>query len=169
MKAIYHTLNLCNIDVTHKCLIAEVWCPVSDLDSIQFALRRGTVGRSLFFWVFLLLSSAQQETPGLNPDRIQVLIHHFLFCFTRRGAAPQCRPSLIGCRPNKLHLLLTRQTSSPQASRTSLTPMALGTTEKSIQVTYPCAYFHAALLFECISASNNVCKHTRVDGGFCVD
>lgn len=43
MKAIYHTLNLCNIDVTQKCLIAEVWCPVTDLDSIQFALRRGTV------------------------------------------------------------------------------------------------------------------------------
>ncbi|KAJ8344741.1 hypothetical protein SKAU_G00289340 [Synaphobranchus kaupii] len=42
MKAIYHTLNLCNIDVTQKCLIAEVWCPVSDLDSIQFGLRRGT-------------------------------------------------------------------------------------------------------------------------------
>lgn len=45
MKAIYHTLNLCNIDVTQKCLIAEVWCPVSDLDSIQFALRRGTVSQ----------------------------------------------------------------------------------------------------------------------------
>nr|XP_020463069.1 V-type proton ATPase 116 kDa subunit a-like isoform X3 [Monopterus albus] len=42
MKAIYHTLNLCNIDVTQKCLIAEAWCPVADLDSIQFALRRGT-------------------------------------------------------------------------------------------------------------------------------
>uniref|UniRef100_UPI00359018C4 V-type proton ATPase 116 kDa subunit a 1-like isoform X6 n=1 Tax=Myxine glutinosa TaxID=7769 RepID=UPI00359018C4 len=42
MKAIYHTLNLCNIDVTQKCLIAEVWCPVADMDSIQFALRRGT-------------------------------------------------------------------------------------------------------------------------------
>lgn len=45
MKAIYHTLNLCNIDVTQKCLIAEVWCPVSDLESIQFALRRGTVSQ----------------------------------------------------------------------------------------------------------------------------
>ncbi|XP_014314326.1 V-type proton ATPase 116 kDa subunit a isoform X4 [Myotis lucifugus] len=42
MKAIYHTLNMCNIDVTQKCLIAEVWCPVTELDSIQFALRRGT-------------------------------------------------------------------------------------------------------------------------------
>ncbi|KAG7226557.1 hypothetical protein INR49_003714 [Caranx melampygus] len=48
MKAIYHTLNLCNIDVTQKCLIAEVWCPVSDLDSIQFALRRGTVREKRF-------------------------------------------------------------------------------------------------------------------------
>ena len=34
MKAIYHTLNLCNIDVTQKCLIAEVWCPVTDLDTL---------------------------------------------------------------------------------------------------------------------------------------
>ncbi|XP_056672712.1 V-type proton ATPase 116 kDa subunit a 1 isoform X6 [Monodelphis domestica] len=42
MKAIYHTLNMCNIDVTQKCLIAEVWCPVTELDSVQFALRRGT-------------------------------------------------------------------------------------------------------------------------------
>lgn len=47
MKAIYHTLNLCNIDVTQKCLIAEIWCPLSDLDSIQLALRRGTVRKRL--------------------------------------------------------------------------------------------------------------------------
>lgn len=52
MKAIYHTLNLCNIDVTQKCLIAEVWCPVSDLDSIQFALRRGTVWMQTLIGVY---------------------------------------------------------------------------------------------------------------------
>lgn len=55
MKAIYHTLNLCNIDVTQKCLIAEVWCPVSDLDSIQFALRRGTVSSLFLFCAFLCI------------------------------------------------------------------------------------------------------------------
>uniref|UniRef100_A0A5S6QLM2 V-type proton ATPase subunit a n=1 Tax=Trichuris muris TaxID=70415 RepID=A0A5S6QLM2_TRIMR len=42
IKAIYHTLNLFNLDVTQKCLIAECWCPVSDLDKIQLALKRGS-------------------------------------------------------------------------------------------------------------------------------
>ena len=31
-----------NIDVTEKCLIAECWAPVIELDSIQKALQRGT-------------------------------------------------------------------------------------------------------------------------------
>ncbi|EDO42481.1 predicted protein [Nematostella vectensis] len=42
IKAIYHTMNMFNLDVTQKCLIAECWCPVADLDRIQAALRRGT-------------------------------------------------------------------------------------------------------------------------------
>jgi len=43
IKAIYHTMNLFNLDVTQKCLIAECWCPVSDLDRIHMALKRGSV------------------------------------------------------------------------------------------------------------------------------
>jgi V-type H+-transporting ATPase subunit a len=42
IKAIYHTLNMFNLDVTQKCLIAECWCPVGDLSKIQQALKAGT-------------------------------------------------------------------------------------------------------------------------------
>lgn len=45
IKAIYHTLDMFNIDVTQKCLIAEGWCPVSELSNIQRALKVGTVSR----------------------------------------------------------------------------------------------------------------------------
>lgn len=44
MKAIYLVLNQCSLDVTEKCLIAEVWCPVRDLTQVQDALRQGSVG-----------------------------------------------------------------------------------------------------------------------------
>uniref|UniRef100_A0A8D3C8K3 V-type proton ATPase subunit a n=1 Tax=Scophthalmus maximus TaxID=52904 RepID=A0A8D3C8K3_SCOMX len=42
MKAIFHILNLCSFDVTNKCLIAEVWCPVSDLANLRGALEKGS-------------------------------------------------------------------------------------------------------------------------------
>lgn len=47
MKAIYLILNQCSFDVTEKCLIAEVWCPVRDLTQVQDALRQGSVGCSV--------------------------------------------------------------------------------------------------------------------------
>lgn len=42
IKSIYHVLNLFSFDVTKKCLIAECWVPVADIESIKEALRRGT-------------------------------------------------------------------------------------------------------------------------------
>jgi V-type H+-transporting ATPase subunit a len=42
IKSIYHALNMFNLDVTQRCLIAECWCPVEDLDQIQQALTTGT-------------------------------------------------------------------------------------------------------------------------------
>lgn len=43
MKAIYYTLNLCNIDITQKLIVAEIWCPVSDLTLVHNALIKGSV------------------------------------------------------------------------------------------------------------------------------
>ena len=43
MKAIYHAMNMFNLDITQRCLIAECWCPVKDIPEVQAALARGTV------------------------------------------------------------------------------------------------------------------------------
>jgi len=42
IKAIYHTLDMFNYDVTQKCLIAECWCAVNDLPKIRYALQAAT-------------------------------------------------------------------------------------------------------------------------------
>ncbi|KAI6183007.1 V-type proton ATPase subunit a [Aphelenchoides bicaudatus] len=42
IKAIYHTLNLFNVDKTKKYIIAECWCPVADLEQVRLALDRGS-------------------------------------------------------------------------------------------------------------------------------
>uniref|UniRef100_A0A673LDP3 V-type proton ATPase subunit a n=1 Tax=Sinocyclocheilus rhinocerous TaxID=307959 RepID=A0A673LDP3_9TELE len=46
-KAVQTVLNLCSPSVTDKCLIAEAWCPVSQLPALQSALREGGSGSSV--------------------------------------------------------------------------------------------------------------------------
>ncbi|KAK2570230.1 V-type proton ATPase 116 kDa subunit a 1, partial [Acropora cervicornis] len=66
IKAIYHTMNMFNLDVTQKCLIAECWCPVSDLDRIQQALRRGTEHSGAAIPSILNRMATRQEPPTFN-------------------------------------------------------------------------------------------------------
>lgn len=47
MKAIYYILNQCSFDVTNKCLIAEVWCPVNDIPTLRRSLEEGSVRKLL--------------------------------------------------------------------------------------------------------------------------
>lgn len=43
MKAVYLALNQCSVSSTHKCLIAEVWCAVRDLPTLQQVLQASSV------------------------------------------------------------------------------------------------------------------------------
>lgn len=52
MKAIYHTLNLFNMDVTKKCLIGECWIPIKDLSFIRHTLAEGSVRSSMSYMLY---------------------------------------------------------------------------------------------------------------------
>ena len=54
MKAIYHTLNFFNMDVTKKCLIGECWVSNKDIPIVQKALSDGSV--SPIFTVLTLVT-----------------------------------------------------------------------------------------------------------------
>lgn len=59
MKAIYYILNQCSFDVTNKCLIAEVWCPVNDIPTLRRALEDGSVSGAYIHIIFGTTNQAE--------------------------------------------------------------------------------------------------------------
>ncbi|KAM6953862.1 V-type proton ATPase 116 kDa subunit a 1 [Aplochiton taeniatus] len=66
MKAIYFTLNLCDIDITQKLIVAEIWCPASDLLSVQNALIKGSEQSGSTLCPVLNRIPTQQTPPTFN-------------------------------------------------------------------------------------------------------
>lgn len=66
MKAIYHTLNMFNLDVTKKCLIAECWVPVKDLPGVQKALADGSRVSGSSIPSFLNVIETTEAPPTFN-------------------------------------------------------------------------------------------------------
>ncbi|XP_053444373.1 V-type proton ATPase 116 kDa subunit a 2 isoform X2 [Nycticebus coucang] len=65
MKAIYHMLNMCSIDVTNKCLIAEVWCPEVDLHELRRALEEGSRESGATIPSFMNIIPTKETPPTL--------------------------------------------------------------------------------------------------------
>lgn len=55
-----------NLDVTQKCLIAECWCAVSDMDRIHMALKRGTERSGSSVPSILNRMETREEPPTFN-------------------------------------------------------------------------------------------------------
>lgn len=66
MKAIYHTLNLFNMDVTKKCLIGECWVPINDLPIVRKALTEGSNAVGSTIQSFLNLIPTTENPPTFN-------------------------------------------------------------------------------------------------------
>lgn len=66
MKAIYHTLNLFNMDVTKKCLIGECWVPVNDLPVVRKALIDGSIDVGSAIQSFLNMIPTNENPPTFN-------------------------------------------------------------------------------------------------------
>lgn len=66
IKAIYVNLNMFNLDVTQKCLIAECWCAVADMDRIHMALKRGTERSGSSVPSILNRMETKEEPPTFN-------------------------------------------------------------------------------------------------------
>ncbi|TMW43811.1 hypothetical protein DOY81_011109 [Sarcophaga bullata] len=63
MKAIYHTLNMFNMDVSNKCLIGEGWVPIQDLPVVQNALATGSKAVESAIPSFLNVIESNEQPP----------------------------------------------------------------------------------------------------------
>ncbi|CAB0036676.1 unnamed protein product [Trichogramma brassicae] len=66
MKAIYHTLNLFNIDVSKECLIGECWVPMADIGLVQECLAEGTRQCGNAIPSFLNILHTDENPPTYN-------------------------------------------------------------------------------------------------------
>nr|CAD7411319.1 unnamed protein product [Timema poppensis] len=66
MKSIYHTLNMFNVDVTQKCLIAECWVPVNEVPWVQKALEEGGKVSGSSVQSFLNVIHTTETPPTFN-------------------------------------------------------------------------------------------------------
>lgn len=113
MKAIYHILNSCNIDVTQQCVIAEIWFPVVDTGRIKRALNQGMV--RCCSWNFFCLFPDEQDLSEclLNPNWSIVADQLTTSLFLRCHLATTWVPVML--QPNRtgmwksLYLFLMKQ------------------------------------------------------------
>ncbi|XP_055384766.1 V-type proton ATPase 116 kDa subunit a 1-like [Condylostylus longicornis] len=86
MKAIYHTLNLCNMDVMNqKCLIAECWVPIADIYKVQNSLKDGSAAVGSTIPSFLNVINTNETPPTFN--RTNRFTHGFQVLIDSYGMA----------------------------------------------------------------------------------
>ncbi|XP_062121709.1 V-type proton ATPase 116 kDa subunit a 1 [Drosophila sulfurigaster albostrigata] len=97
MKAIYHTLNLFNMDVTKKCLIGECWVPTKDLHVVQKALSDGSAAVGSTIPSFLNVIDTNEQPPTFN--RTNKFTRGFQNLIDAYGVASyrECNPALYTC------------------------------------------------------------------------
>ncbi|XP_060809698.1 V-type proton ATPase 116 kDa subunit a 1-like [Amyelois transitella] len=65
-KAIYHTMNLFNLDITRKCLIGRCWVPDADVHKVQRCLKYYSDKLETPVESFLIKSSANEKPPTFH-------------------------------------------------------------------------------------------------------
>jgi len=66
MKRVYHTMNMFNVDLTRKCLVAECWIPNDDMARVQQALLRGNERTSSSFPPILNSMTTKEKPPTFH-------------------------------------------------------------------------------------------------------